>query len=149
MDSREVLAEARRAAGRAKVIQATMNELGAQRRSGNATPTTGNGWVSDSTAAIALNEIERSADLAAELESCKVAIQDGVQVLRAVAAAFGGGYAEALRLRYVLGMTWGGVGERLGCSWMTAKRHCLIALDWADSASPATIRAARGGFAEA
>lgn len=146
MDSRKALSDAARAVDRAGVIRLELAELGGRRSCDGVRVAFGG--ASDPTGAAAMRRLEVAPRLAEGLRACERLERAGEVLLRAAAATFGPDRAEMLRMRYYGHLAWATIGAQFGLSRSTACRRCDVACDWLDSAEPATVRAALGGFAE-
>ncbi len=97
---------------------------------------TRSGWRSDHTALDAIGGMraEDRAERARREYADAAARADGyLAELREANPANGGKWGEALRLRYVMGLGWAVIAQRLGVSERTAYLWHRTALDWLDA----------------
>lgn len=148
MLTRELFLSAMEANKRARVVRAELDALReAEVHGATFGMAVSRGHYSDPTASNAVAVIRRAERLRNELDELDHVINQAASIVRGASQALGDKYARALQLRYLDGLLWADVAEKLGVSRETARTWTSVAFDWADSVGP--VRACAGvGFAE-
>lgn len=124
-------------ASKKRKADAAQAEAEAQRwRSSSLVGATKSGWRSDHTALDAIGSIkaeDRAAQARREYDD-QLAKTDGyLAEIREANPANGSKWSEALRLRYVVGLEWSMVAERMGACERSVYLWHRTALDWLDA----------------
>lgn len=123
-------------ASKRRRAEAAQAEAEAQRwRSVSVVGATKSGWRSDHTALDAIGSMraeDRAAQARREYDAAAARADAYLAELREANPTRGASWAEALRLRYAVGLEWAAVAERLGSSERTVYLWHRTALDWLD-----------------